>query len=224
MNLARGKALVDALFATYARVGPSSGSSVVDPRLLKGKLYEAWILADVLERLRAWEGYTVTLISGGSKLYLRSNGGRIDPAYPHFALTGGYGPDLDVWTDITFNTLGHQLRGGLTTSRADFHELDVVAVRAGTTGRPGPRQLLIGVECKATSFQKHMYRAMLGVRRELSYFYSRGSRTGFYAWPAPRVNARPASALLVYSTSALALEYRAGGSTFGVDFYQDVGP
>jgi hypothetical protein len=221
VSLAETRRLVDAMFNAYPRAKSNAGSSVLSPKLVKGKVYEAWVLAAVLEHLRIDEGYSVVLRGGSSYLCLRASGGPISEAYPHFELSGGNGPDLEVWTDIEFLALGYHLAGKGHITRGDIHELDVVVVRKGATAFPDHRELLIGVECKATPFAKHMFRAVIGVRRELSLLTHTGPHGEFRHWPGPVHHSDPASSVLVFSTSSMVTDYRDAGEPFDVQFFHE---
>ncbi|WP_167666624.1 hypothetical protein [Micromonospora narathiwatensis] len=186
----------------------------------------------ILENLRTHERYEVILV-GSDKMRLRSSGGPIDRSFAHFELRQRGQPLLEVWTDIEILTLSHHLRRGeLPPQRGDCHELDIVILPAGIKSGYPPHDLVrMAVECKNTAFQKHMMRAALGVRRELSYLKTPrppgpprpGTRppTSFSIWPRRDVAADPASVLAVYSTDPTVSEYDKAGQVFGVDFIHE---
>lgn len=197
--------------------GYGARRNLLGRRLTAGKLYEAWILAEVLDSLRIHESMTPIFV-GANTLTLKSSPGPINANYPHFVLMKGGAKEFDVWTDVEFVGQTFALdTSGPALALGHYHELDIVIVPAGTTGRPSHDQVVIGVECKNTSFQKHMVRAALGVRRELS-MYSDSMPTPFSVWPRATVEASPPSALLVYSTDQKILNYSASGEVFGIDF------
>jgi hypothetical protein len=218
LSLADAKTKVDAILAKYAAV--STPTSVVAPSLTSGKMYEAWVLAIVLERLEVVEGFTVQLV-GSSKVHLKSSPGPINRSYPRFELLQGGVPVFEVWTDVEFTTLSYAVsHSSGKPSPAHRHELDLVVVPVGIHGYPPHDQIAIGVECKNTPFSKAMARAALGVRRELSLL-SGPMATPFSAWPASHVPANPPSVLLVYSTHPAVEDYNAAGSIFGVRFVEE---
>jgi hypothetical protein len=90
-------------------------------------------------------------------------------------------------------------------------------VPPGSKGRPRPAELLLAVECKATTYEKSLLREILGVRRELSLLTD-STPTSFTAWPRSDVPARPASCLLVYSTDSTVNQWQPAGDAFGIDF------
>lgn len=218
LSLADAKTKVDSILAKYAAVATPTG--VIAPSLTSGKMYEAWILAVVLERLQVVEGFTVQLV-GSSKVHLKSSPGPINRLYPRFELLQGGVPVFEVWTDVEFATLSYALSHGSGKPLPPHrHELDLVVVPVGTTGYPRHDQIALGVECKNTPFSKAMARAALGVRRELSLLSS-SMPTPFSAWPASHVPADPPSVLLVYSTHPAVEDYNAAGSIFGVRFVEE---
>lgn len=216
------KARVNRLFKSYS-AAPSS-PSVVPSGVSEAKMYEVYILAHVLERLRLDEGYDRITLVGSTMVHLRASGGPIDFRYPHFALKDSAGllRPLQVWTDIEFSTMSNATRPPhllpplrRQPHRAHLHELDVVVVPPGPERYPDSTEIRIGVECKHTAFAKNFSREALGVRRELSLL--RGATpTGFVRWPAADVPASPPSVLMVCSTSPKVLEYLAAGKYFGI--------
>ncbi len=212
----QAKALIDQIFAQY---DPALGQpgSLLPSALTTGKVYEAWVLCEVLRRLHLHEGYTVTL-RRSTKITLKSSPGPINASVPCFVLTRAGAAAIEIWTDVEFLALSQaRKRGGQPLTRGDYHELDILAVPAGTTGRPAHTSVLIGVECKHTGYTKDLLRSILGVRRELSLLRS-SLPTGFITWPRPSVPAYPASCLLVYSTDPRVPTFADPGVVFGIDF------
>lgn len=219
LTLSEVKARIDGILRRYQSAG-AAAPSVLPPALTAGKLYEAWVVCRVLERLRVEEGYAIVLRQG-TRVALKSAPGPINRVYPYFELTAAGSPPLEVWTDVEFMALSHAQRGGSGPPlRGDYHELDVVVVEAGTSGRPTHAQILLGVECKNTGYSKDLLRGILGVRRELSLLVD-PRRTRFRRWPAAAVPADPASCLLVYSTDPGVASYAAPGRVFGIDFVHE---
>ncbi len=214
---------VNKVFSAYGAASAGSGS-LVPAGWLEGKVYEAWILSIILERLRVLENFTVTLV-GGSKVHLKSGGGPINRNYPRFTLTRPGTASLEVWTDVEFSTMSFAMANaqGLSGSipgKPHKHELDIVVVPSGTSDYPAHDDIVIGVECKNTAFHKSMARAALGVRRELSMLSS-DNPTAFAAWPRDEVPANPPSVLLVFSTDPAVADYNLAGAFYGVDFHHE---
>lgn len=210
------KATIDQIFAQYD-VSQGPQVSLLPAALTSGKVYEAWVLCEVLRHLYDIEGYSVTL-RRSTRITLKSSPGPINRTFPYFELTRASGPTIEVWTDVEFLAISRSLRpAGLPLTRGDYHELDIVAVPAGTAGRPSHASVLIGVECKNTGYTKDLLRSVLGVRRELSLLRD-AQKTCFTVWPRATVPADPASCLMVYSTDPAVISYDGPGSVFGVDF------
>jgi hypothetical protein len=202
MNIDQVKAEIDTLLGRYRarKAAQVAKPSLLPDEITSGKLYEAWVLCDVLGNLQTLEGYDVVLREA-TKVVLKTAGGPINRSYPHFSATAAGRMSIEIWTDIFFLTLSHYRRGAPSPPRdGDFHELDVVVVPAGTWGLPRHDEVLVGVECKNVSgYEKELLRGILGVRRELSYLQDL-KPTSFRRWPRSEVVADPASCLLVYST------------------------
>lgn len=216
LSSAEAKARIDAILDQYRDATSMSGPSVVPSALVSGKLYEAWVLCEVLDHLRTDEGYTIVLRQG-RRVALKASPGPINRAYAYFELSASGRPSLELWTDVEFMSLSHSSRGSPPAGRGDYHELDLVVVPAGMTGRPKHGQVLIGIECKDTGYQKELLRAILGVRRELSLFVPTKA-TGFERWPRSTVPANPPSCLLVYCTDPAVSQFRDAARFFGIDF------
>jgi hypothetical protein len=213
----QAKAKFDGLIATLPQSGAAYSGSILTT-VVPGKIYEAWTLGFLVQQLIAHEASTVT-ITNGSKLRLRSSGGGIDRGYTYLEVARPGRPTIELWTDIQFTSLSYHRRGmPQPLAPCDHHELDIVAVPVGTAGRPRHDQILLGIECKHTPFAKHMARAALGVRRELSYLQG-AAPTAFGSWLRASVPARPPSVLAVFSSDGGVTKYQPAGDEFGVDFY-----
>jgi hypothetical protein len=193
-------------------------SSIQSLTLTDGKLYESYILAVLAEKLTLQEGLTLRLVTG-TEIRLRSSGGPIDPQYPHIDVYRNANKVAEIWTDIEFLTLSHQLRGSPPKRLAgDLHELDIVMVDSSTTDYPRHDSIWLGVECKNTSFDKKLLKQVLGVRREMCFL--RDSKlTKFKSWPRSQIPADPASCLLVFSTDSDVTRYTSPSAIFGIDFF-----
>jgi len=215
LSLPDAKDRISTILSAYKAVSGTS-RDLLTSTMTSGKVYEAWVLTHVLEMLRTQEGYDVTLV-GGDKVRLKSSPGPINRSYAHFRLRRDNSPGLEVWTDVEFMTLSSSLRSGAVPGPGDYHEIDILVVAEGATSRPGHDQVLLGVECKNTGFEKDMMRAALGVRRELS-FLTEPAPTIFHSWPRSTVPAYPSSVYAVYSNDPGVAKYDEAGKVFGVDF------
>lgn len=216
LSLTQAKARIDTILSTYQAVSATSTGLLTD-KLTSGKVYEAWVLSIVLDKLRTDEGFNITLV-GGNKVHLKSSPGPINRSYPHFRLQRVGSPHLEAWTDVQFITFSYSHRKARAApGPGDHHELDIIVVPVGVTGRPGHDKIMMGVECKNTGFEKHMMRAALGIRRELSLLAD-PAPTSFHTWPRSTVPARPPSVFMVYSTDPRVTQYNDAGQVFGIDF------
>lgn len=215
LSLAQAKAQIDQTLNAYASSG-APATSLVPSNLTKGKVYEAWVLCEVLAHLRYDEGFAVTLRQGSS-VCLKSSPGPINRRFPYFEIRGPFWSG-EVWTDVEFLALSYAQRaGGSTPLPSDYHELDIVVVPPGTVGRPAHHEVRLGVECKNTSYSKGYLREILGVRRELSLLQN-PQPTSFTTWPRHLVPAEPPSCLVVCSTDRSATDHQLVGEVFGIDF------
>lgn len=214
---------IDSIFEKYAAAkSPVSTASILPASVTKGKVYEAWVLAVLLQKLENEEGFDITR-EEGTELRLKAAPGPINPAYAHFKLNHPItGVSLIVWTDVEFLTLSYDTAGIPTAPiDGDYHELDIVIVRDDVVDRPWYHQVLLGVECKNSSFGKDLLRAALGVRRELSLYRIADIATHFAHWPRSFVRAYPNSCFLVYSTASSVKKYSRNGEVFGIDFHHE---
>ena len=202
-------------------LGASSATTLqlVPQKLKTGKLFEAYVLSRVVERLALDEGYSLKLV-GGRKIKLKSSHGPKNRSYPRIELWRSGTRLAELWTDVEFLSLSYFIRGTPTLTKGDYHELDILIVDLGASGRPRPDEVWLGIECKNTEYEKVLLKEILGIRRELSLL-SDPNVTRFQAWPRKIVRANPASCLLVYSTDANVANYAAPGELFGIDFIYD---
>lgn len=136
LTLEEARARIDETLATYQTASLAAGTSLLPATLTAGKVYEAWVLCSVLDRLRNSEGYAVFL-RRSTKVTLKSAPGPINRAFPCFELSHPGRRPIEVWTDVEFLALSCSQRGhGAGSKAGDYHELDIVAVDSGTTGRP----------------------------------------------------------------------------------------
>jgi hypothetical protein len=202
-------------------LGASSGvtQGLVPQTVSAGKLYEAHVLSRVVERLSVAESYSLTLV-GGTKVQLKSSPGPINRSYPRIELRRSGNCLAELWTDVEFLSLSYCTGGAPSLTKGDYHELDILIVAAGVSGRPRYDEIWLGIECKNTGYEKSLLKEILGIRRELSLL-SGPQSTKFSSWPRLTVPADPASCLLVYSTDPNVSDYAAPGTVFGIDFIHD---
>jgi hypothetical protein len=212
------KKLKDA-FRRYLGVSSTTTQGLVPQTVSAGKLYEAHVLSLVVERLVNAEGYSLVLV-GGKKLQLKSAPGPINRMYPRIELRRNGNCVAELWTDVEFMSLSYCKGGASVAAKGDYHELDVIIVDPGLTGRPRCDAIWLGIECKNTGYEKNLLKEILGIRRELS-FVDHQQPTKFRAWPRTMVPASPASCLMVYATDGDVKDYATPGQMFGIDFVHE---
>jgi hypothetical protein len=199
-------------------VSAADANALIPPALTAGKLYEAFALSLVCDQLRMIEGCSLTLI-GGTKVVLKSAPGPINSSYPHIEVRRSGVHFGDIWTDVEFTSLSCFIRNqSACPGIGEYHELDLAVVIPNCNPRPFPTEILLGVECKNTGYQKNLLREVLGVRRELS-FVRHPAPTAFASWPASFVPADPPSCLVVYSSDPNVKDFSAPGTFFGIEFF-----
>jgi hypothetical protein len=183
---------------------------------LQGKLYEAHVLATIIEKLVTLEGLQVTLI-GGSKLILKQKGGAINRAYPYFEVLKEGILFGELFTDVYFSTLSYQMK--VSTARhkyGDYHELDIALLKPDQNGYPQHSEVMIAIECKNTPIKKSIIREVLGFRRELSYLSLMAVPTDFSIWPVSHVHSDPNSVQMLYCSDHRVKRYVTNCIKFGI--------
>jgi hypothetical protein len=214
------KRRIEAAIRRYAQASSPRAYSLVPNSLTSGKLYEAQVLSVVLKRLHEDEDFRIVLMNS-TFIPLKSAPGPINPRYPHFDLFQHGTKVAELWTDIEFLALSYDRSGGSAPpSPGDYHELDIVVIDPGLSGRPPHQTIWLGVECKNTGYTKNLLKGILGIRRELSLLDHRHP-THFSKWPRQMVPANPPSCLVVYSTDPAVLNYASPGEVFGIDFFHE---
>ncbi|MCC9063596.1 hypothetical protein [Flavobacterium piscisymbiosum] len=201
----------------YAKVSPSRSRGLLNINELVGKLYEASVLAEVIEKIVKEENLRVTLVANGNKLRFRQKGGSIDRNFPYFQIWRDGNLFAELFMDVYFKTLSSiQRTVSSGDNRADYHELDLAIILPDVQDHPSPEEIMIAIECKNTTLKKSTMRELLGFRRELSYL-SNSEQTVFKKWPAKFINANPASVHMLYTTHSGILEnYRSNFDVFGI--------
>lgn len=202
-------------------------TKIIGENITTGKLYEAYVLSKVLLYLKMKEHYFIVLM-GGSKIKLRSSPGGITRTYSWFNI---YKTESDyrsnpeshiaeIWTDIEFSSLSYELKKKpALITKGEFHELDIMMVKPGLSGRPNHANVMLGIECKNTDYKKSFLREILGIRRELSLLTNVPVQTFFNNWPTLQVKANPPSVIQVFCTDSRVTSYKEPGERFSIDFY-----
>lgn len=211
------KEITDALKKGVSGSSRSQIAQLLSSSATAGKCYEAFCLGVLCQNLRKHENAKCILV-GGSKVSLKSSPGPINTSYPSIQVYKAGAHVASIWTDMEFTALSTISEGRSASAYGDYHELDLAVVRIGATGRPPPNDIFIGAECKHTGYSKGMLREVLGLRRELSLLHH--PKPSFFPnWPGLLVPARPASALIAYSSDRSILNYQSPGKFFGIHFF-----
>lgn len=214
MNRQVAVSAIQSIVSKYKSIGTK------DTKLLQaltdGKLYELFVLSNVIENLRQ-RGFKLTF--QGSTLKFKASPGQIKLSDPHFLISCPQGPDWRLFVDIEFETLGStQSQGGHDNSLR--HEIDIVVV-AATSGYPKHNQIALGIECKAhANFSKSIVKEVLGVRRELSLLTDSvpSKLTLCGSSPPENVRADPSSEYWLTYTDPKGDQYQSSPSAFSIDF------
>lgn len=213
MNRSNAIKDIQKIFARYRAALPRDKKQLL--ALSDGKLYELFVLSDVLKKLAA-RGFNIRFV--GTTLKFKGGPGMVKLSDAHFELhdpaTGAV--DWRVFVDIEFNTLGGSCT--LVTDSSKRHEIDIVVTNA-TSGYPAHDEIALGVECKSTpKFKKSLLKEALGVRRELSYighispsFLMRPGAIG------PYVKADPPSEYWLANPDPKVLGYRQSPANFSIE-------
>lgn len=211
------KRRIEGIFQQLFAADDDDAFDLVPDSLTSGKVYEAFVLADVARHLVHQEGFELVLVNG-NHISLKSAPGPINRSYPVVELRRNGTCVAEIWTDVEFLALSYSTRGsGAPPEKGEYHELDIMITDPGLEDRPPHDAVWLGVECKNTGYGKGLLKEILGVRRELSYLQDLRS-TRFGSWPRTKVKANPPSCLMVYSTDEGVRAYSKPGELFGIDF------
>lgn len=216
LSLKRAKREVRSLIARF-----QGRRATADPKLQKltaGKLYELLVVGRTLQELRA-RGFNISLV--GSILDLKQGPGLINAGDTHFRIEHpASGQVFNLYTDVEVRTLGSALTG--SAGLCSYHEVDIVIVSDGVTGRPQHDELALGVECKSNAnFTKSIIKEALGVKRELSLLVQ-SCRMSTLALAArqmgPVVPSEPPLEFWLCYVDPKGNQYSVSPSAFGIEF------
>jgi hypothetical protein len=171
MNSMQVTNAINSITAVFSAVlGPSSGLQASLAGMVASKLYEAKVLASVLDSLSN-AGYTFSVVNGA--MSLKASPGPINAGYAYIKIHCGHVHIANLWTDVEFVGLSSSQLAMLSVPSAsgEYHELDIlICDPSKTAGRPNAGQVYLGVEAKHwAGIPKKLLREILGVRRELSF-------------------------------------------------------
>ena len=228
-TIARANAIaeIQLIFGAYRKTRPDDPAVLAT--LTDGKLYELFVLSDLLTKL-SYRGFTLTFVgstpSAGaaagahSTLKFKASPGKIKTSDSHFEVRarGSRQVHYRIFVDIEFDTLGYSLHRASDYSRR--HELDIV-VTSASSGYPAHNEIALGVECKAVAnFGKSLIKEALGVRRELSFLREHAtistlSRVGGH--PSVSVAANPPSEFRLAFIDPKGTNYVQSPAVFGIE-------
>jgi hypothetical protein len=221
-DVARIRAYIATIFQTHAAISPASTRGILPVKDLQGKLYEAHVLATVIQNLVTLEHCTVRLINSGTFTF-KQKGSPVRRAYPYFEVYRAGTMIGELFTDTEFLSLSCVLSRHPNPANGDYHELDIALLSplCAEGVRPMYSHVLLAIECKATTFEKSTFREVLGFRRELTFLSDRNNSTGFNSWPIISVPADPPSVHMCYSTDPAVLKYVRNAATFGIIVFHE---
>lgn len=207
---------IQRIFNVYRAAQPSDASDLA--ALTNGKLYELFVLADLLSDLKS-RGFALSFVGAHPTLKFKASPGQIRLADSHFEVTSPASTTVDfrIFVDIEFDTLGHSKSPATDNSRR--HELDIIVTTA-SNGYPAHDEIALGIECKAVSnFNKALIKEALGVRRELSLLQVPTTSTLTQAGgsPAKTVPADPPSEFYLVFIDPKGRNYAQSPGVFGID-------
>lgn len=215
MNKARARRAIESILAALHTF--TCQDKLYLRTLPQGKLYELYVLADLLRHLRG-RGFNIRC--AGASIHFKQAPGRLYMNDTHFVVESPQRLQAQLFVDVEFETLGISMAAQRDLS--SLHELDLVLVSDPTDGgNPTYDQVLLAVECKSNAvLRKSSVREALGLRRELSYLapttVSRLSRLSGCSMPVA-VPADPASEFWLAFTDPRGMKYRQSPAAFGID-------
>lgn len=184
------------------------------------RVYELRCMLHLMDVLRARRPFPKFVLSSGRGVMLRSKGGPIDRTSDACVeVQNAQGTVLaELWSNVEFWALSYVRSGrpkfaGPTYARA--HELDLVLLSPGVTGRPIPEDILIGVEAKHRPYGKGLLKELLGVRREMT-FKGPPNSNPWQWWSPLGLQAKPASGLVAWCAYPSVASYTQASDFYGI--------
>lgn len=199
----------------------------------EGKVYEIYCVTKLLDWLES--RYDVTIqYCGKGKMKFKAGGGPINRKYPYFKIIDNCTHNVaELHTDIEVMTLGSHIYTGQKRDLSFMHEVDIVLIKAGVKcgDMPTHKQLLLGIECKASAkLRKSVFREVLGIRRELSFLHPSSVAKIDKIFKLRNtaksnkscVPARPKSLYWLYTIDSNSRRYIISPQQFGIEIKVDV--
>src|SRR5580698_6136892 len=123
MNRTQAIAEIQKIFGSYKALTPADRRLLKDLRNRKGKLYELFVLAQLVVNLRT-RGFQIFF--KGTSLKFKASPGAIKTSDPHFVVRkpNSKTDDFYIFVDIEVETIGHGIVGNPDRSR--YHEVDII--------------------------------------------------------------------------------------------------
>lgn len=216
-------AIIQRLFASHF---PAAPTTVLGAMTFVDRVYELRCLIELLDQLKTYRPLLRFVLSTGTSMVLKEQGGPIDRADPHIKIYDHSRfrliepPVAEIWTNIEFWALSdyHPSKTAPTGGKpyGTAHELDILLLKPGCSGRPRPRDIVLGVEAKHRKYGKGLLKELLGVRREMTFVRRGRPHKNRWAWWTSGIEARPASGLIAYCAYPGIRNYRQPAAFFGL--------
>lgn len=199
-------------------IGAASARGLLGGAILYDKAYELSCLTETMKALRVHMPGVSFVLRGGPALTFRTKGGPIvRGAWAFIELVEQGDVEAELWVDIECTALSawRERKSMTTPSYGLAHELDIVLVAPGTSGRPTPDMLHIVVEAKHRPFNKALLKELLGVRRETAF---KGDDLNLFAWwiAGATIPATPPCGLVLFCSNASVIRYTDPARYWGI--------
>lgn len=197
-------------FRSELGIGSKAADDLLATAALYDKAYELSCLIETIQYLQGCGSSVSFRLVGGTKPKFRAKGGEIQRGvWPFIEMRDGSGVIAEIWVDIECLALSAWEQGNPPGNPpyGRAHELDVVVVNPGTSGRPNPSELKIGVEAKHRPFNKALLKELLGVRRETAYKWNDQANSLAWWQSSRELPAAPPSGIVLFCSDSNALNY-----------------
>ncbi|QSR19733.1 hypothetical protein CA833_21555 [Novosphingobium sp. KA1] len=214
-----------AAFRTELGIGSRTAADLLAGARLYDKAYELSCLIETMQHLKSCGSSVSFTLIGGCKPKFRGKGGDIQRGvWPFIEMYDGSTVVAEIWVDIECLALSAWV-DGKAAGNPPFgraHELDVIVVEPGASGKPEPGALKVGIEAKHRPFNKALLKELLGVRRETAFKSDDGPNP--FAWwqPGRELPAEPPSGIVLFCSDVGALNYVDPAEFWGLEMIHHV--
>ncbi|WP_139111107.1 hypothetical protein [Stappia indica] len=204
----KAKQKIENIFANYKSLTSADSSELA--KLKGGKLYEIFVLSELIDKLKKI-GFSISF--RGSLIKFKAKGGFVKQSDPHFDIKSQDGRMYQVFVDVYTRTMGE--KNGAKPDNSCYHEIDIAVFAQGIdNSSPHHDQVFLAIECKdVANFTKNIVREVLGLRRELSYLTKSQSSPIFET----NVPADPPSEVWLVCSDSRCLNYQNSPRKYGVE-------